>query len=46
MIDKHVKKLKEAVLQERKDGVEADGLDDDHVRVAWPLGVMMIRKKE
>ncbi|PWN35539.1 S-adenosyl-L-methionine-dependent methyltransferase [Meira miltonrushii] len=45
MIDKHVEKLREAVLQERKGGAQADGLDDDHVRVAWPLGVMMIRKK-
>ena len=45
MIDKHVEKLKEIVLQQRREGVEADGLDDNHVRVAWPLGVMMIRKK-
>lgn len=45
MIDKHIEKLKEAVLQERKNGAQADGLDENHVRVAWPLGVMMIKKK-
>ncbi|CEH19384.1 Methyltransferase [Ceraceosorus bombacis] len=45
MIDLHVQKLREAVLRQRAQGMGTqEGLDDDHVRVAWPLGLMMIRK--
>ena len=45
MIDRHTEKLREAVLKERaeKDS-NVEGLDDNHIRVAWPLGIMMIRK--
>lgn len=47
MIDRHTEKLRECVLKERaqKEDGNPEGLDDDHVRVAWPLGLMMIRKK-
>jgi hypothetical protein len=45
-IDRHSDRLRSRVLEERAQGVgNAEGLDDDHVRVAWPLGLMMIRKK-
>lgn len=45
MIDKHVKLLRKEVLEERKAGIGSEeGLDDEHIRVAWPLGLMMIRR--
>lgn len=45
MIDRHVEQLRNQVLQERANGIGTEeGLDDDHVRIAWPLGLMMIRK--
>jgi hypothetical protein len=46
MIDRHTEKLRASVLKERaqKNG-NPEGLDDDHIRVAWPLGLMMIRKR-
>lgn len=45
MIDRHTNRLREQVLKERSKGIGTqEGLDDDHVRVAWPLGLMMIRK--
>lgn len=47
MIDRLCVELKERVLAERRDKTATfeDGLDDEHVRVAWPLGMMMIRRK-
>lgn len=46
MIERHVAKLRAAVLQAREGGVGVEeGLDSEHVRVAWPLGLMMIRKR-
>lgn len=47
MIERHVAELKSRVLDERRQGKVAfdDGLDDEHVRVAWPLGLMMIRRR-
>lgn len=45
MIDRHSTRLRQTVLQDRAKGLgNKEGLDDDHVRVAWPLGLMMIRK--
>ncbi|UZJ53050.1 hypothetical protein CBS101457_002370 [Exobasidium rhododendri] len=45
LIDRHVERLRNLVLQERSKGVGIEeGLDDDHIRIAWPLGLMMIRK--
>lgn len=46
LIDRHADLLRAKVLQERADGVGCEeGLDDDHIRVAWPLGLMMVRKR-
>lgn len=45
MIDRHTERIRDAVLQERSKGIGTDErLDDDHIRVAWPLGLMMIRR--
>lgn len=45
LIDRHVEQLRTRVLEERASGIGTDeGLDDNHVRIAWPLGLMMIRK--
>ena len=43
-----VSRLKREVLDERKVnnvGMQ-EGLDDEHVRVAWPLGLMAVKKKQ
>lgn len=48
MIERHVAKLRADILQQRKEdgqSTNAEGLDDEHVRIAWPLGLMMIRKR-
>lgn len=46
MIERHTQELRKRVLDERRRGIASnDNLDDDHIRVAWPLGLMMIRKK-
>lgn len=47
MIDRHAAQLRQKVLEQRAKGLgSSEGLDEDHVRVAWPMGLMMIRKKE
>lgn len=46
MIDRHSTRLRQLVLQDRAKGIGSqEGLDDNHIRVAWPLGLIMIQKK-
>jgi hypothetical protein len=45
LIDRHTEQLRAQVLKERANGIGTkEGLDDNHIRIAWPLGLMMIRR--
>lgn len=42
-----VRRLKDSVAKDRQKGVGVgEGLDESRVRVAWPLGLMAIKKKQ
>ncbi|CAO1629968.1 unnamed protein product [Sympodiomycopsis kandeliae] len=46
IVDRFVARLKNCVVQDRAKGVGTlEGLDEQHIRVAWPLGLMAIKKK-